>query len=34
MSTTLNTWRFLREHPECNIEIRDLYDRVYPIEAL
>jgi len=29
---TLNTWRFLREHPECNIEIRDQYERVYPIK--
>lgn len=29
---TLNTWRFLREHPNCNIEIRDQYERTYPIK--
>lgn len=30
---TSATWRFLHEHPKCNIEIRDQYDRTYPIEA-
>lgn len=30
---TLNTWRFLRQHPECSIEIRDEYGDLHPIEA-
>lgn len=30
---TRATWRFLQYHPKCNIEIRDEYDRVHPIEA-
>lgn len=29
---TANTWQFLRQHPECSIEIQDEYDRVHPIE--
>lgn len=28
---TLNTWRFLRPHPLCNLEIHDEYGRHYPL---
>ena len=30
---TCATWRFLQGHPKCNIEIRDQYERTYPIVA-
>lgn len=27
-----NTARFLRQHPKCNLEIRDEYDRPHPLK--